>query len=87
MKPIYDVTGCDIFGKAVNKRFYSRDAADLYVKLSKFDNLHEDLQVDEGIIFSSKEEEQMLSKIMHDCYLRGFEAGFNLREVKGNEQK
>lgn len=87
MKYVYNVTGCDVFNRAINKKFYDRDAARLYVDVKRVSEGCGDLQIDEGIEFSSKEEEQALAKIMHDCYLRGFEAGFNLREVKGNEQK
>lgn len=86
MRYVYDVTAINGFHRPVSNKFHSRDMAETYAKIMR-DDLYNDVQVDEGIEFSSKEEELMLSKIMHDCYLRGFEAGFNLREVKGNEQK
>lgn len=86
MRYVYKVTAVDVFNRAINDTYYSRDVADAAAKMMR-DNLYNNVQVDESVELTSKEDELMLAKIMHDCYLHGFEAGFKLREVKGNEQK
>lgn len=35
MKYVYNVTGCDAFGRVINKKFYDHDAARLYVDVKR----------------------------------------------------
>lgn len=75
MKRIYEVA--DPFGNI--HTFNSKETANIFIKLKrkpyKESSIVIEYTITEGIEFDSKEEEQLLSEIMKDCFLRGVEQG------------
>lgn len=72
MKRIYEAA--DSLGNI--HTFNTKEAANIFVKLkAKETHLLFEYTITEGIEFDSKEEEQLLSEIMKDCFLRGVEQG------------